>query len=620
MTRTPACRPGRRRSALSRTYVFSHCDLAYATTVHAAQGRTVEIVHALVDGIGHRQWLYVAMSRGWRANYAYCVTGYPRFADAQPGSRPAPELTRARRQAWERAGSCPVPPAVPDRDAATGKEPDADPAEPRRDEIAVLADVLARDGSVLSATETLRSALSDADHLGVLGPVWHDLTRRAQAARFTAALRDALPATLADDALADPACTWLWRSLRQAEATGLDGADVLRQAVGVRSLAGARDVARVLDSRVRRLIANRVPAARMSWADQVPAVEDAEIRRFLAELAQAMDDRTQRIGEHAARTTPAWALRALGKVPADQAERAEWQRRAAVIGGYRELYGHDSQSDPIGPAPALTSPEAWADWHAALAALGKMSGFDLRGLTDAQLLLRRARYQRELAWAPHNVAEELRLARLQSRTAWENAIRADHAASATTDPQATARHQRLATIWQAMHERAVGLAQALSTAQETRREWAALTEPTRRMAVAADLELRRRHPERKLPPLTAAEPESESGDRSAASAWVQETISTGTPTAQPDSRRSEAPSCDSWRRAAAARSAGRRLFPPRCPNNSPGSSTLPGAPRSRLITCGACPRPRARHHGCHPSGLERSRPPRTGGHHPAAHA
>ena len=118
---------------------------------------------------------------------------------------------------------------------------------PAVDPVSVLAGVLARDGSELSATETLERELSRADHLGVLGGIWDDLTRREQHARFEQALRDALPADLARQALDDPACTWLWRTLREAEAAGLDGGQVLRRAVAARSMAGARDVARVLD-------------------------------------------------------------------------------------------------------------------------------------------------------------------------------------------------------------------------------------------------------------------------------------------------------------------------------------------------------------------------------------
>ena len=238
-----------------------------------------------------------------------------------------------------------------------------------------------------------------------------------------------------------------------------------------------------------------------------------------------MDDRARRIGEHAAATRPAWAIQALGDPPADPARQADWQERAARIGAYRELYGHDSQADPIGPAPALTSPEAWADWHTASTALHKVSGIDLRDVPDSRLWLRRARYERELAWAPPHVAEELRLARLQARTAWENATRASHAAEAATDPAIAARQQNLATIWHAMHTRAASLAEELAAAQETRRQWAALTEPTRRMALAADLELRRRHPDAKLAPLTGtADAGPAPADRTDARAWVRQVL------------------------------------------------------------------------------------------------
>ena len=80
-----------------KRYLADHANLAYATTVHAAQGRTVDTAHLLVDGLGDRQGLYVAMSRGRDANHAYCVTDFSRAADTREGSRPAPELDRAQR-------------------------------------------------------------------------------------------------------------------------------------------------------------------------------------------------------------------------------------------------------------------------------------------------------------------------------------------------------------------------------------------------------------------------------------------------------------------------------------------------------------------------------------------
>jgi hypothetical protein len=48
-----------------------------------------------------------------------------------------------------------------------------------------------------------------------------------------------------------------------------------------------------------------------------------------------------------------------------------------------------------------------------------------------------------------------------------------------------------------------------AAAQETRRQWEIVTEPTRRIAIAADLELRRRHPSRQIPPLRPHPAEAE---------------------------------------------------------------------------------------------------------------
>jgi hypothetical protein len=200
------------------------------------------------------------------------------------------------------------------------------------------------------------------------------------------------------------------------------------------------------------------------------------------------------------------------------------------MGAYRELYGYDAPADPIGPEPGRTSPEARADWHTAFAALGKVDGIDLHGLTDDQLWLRRAGYERETAWAPRHVGEELRLARLQARAAWENTIREDHEARAATNSEFADRHDKPAAMWRAMETKATSVASMLGEAQETRRQWEALTEPTRRVAIAADLELRRRDPDRVLAPLRSAEPpagilgELSSPAPPRSEIWVQDTL------------------------------------------------------------------------------------------------
>jgi conjugative relaxase-like TrwC/TraI family protein len=472
-----------------RRYLADHATLAYATTWHAALGRTVATAHVLVDGLGDRQGLYVAMSRGQHANHAYCTTDYPQAADVRRGSSPAPELERVRRLDREHAG---LPAAEPQRD---------DRKQPARDPVSVLAAVLARDGSEMSATETLQRELSRADHLGVLGAIWDDLARQAQAARFEQSLRDILPAGLAEQALDDPACTWLWRTLREAEAAGLDGTEVLQQAAAERNISGARYPARVLDSRIRRMLAGVQPQPPRPWAEQVPDMGSPELDRYMNELAAAMDDRTRRLGEHAADTWPQWAQQPLGPVPDHPVARADWEQRASLVASYRERYGYAHPAEPIGPAPGKTSPEAWTAWQAAIGAISQVDGIDLTGCTDGDLWLRRGTYERETAWAPPHVAEELRIMRKAERDAHVNAIRAEHESRAAKDEQTAARHQQLAGIWQALEAKAAKEAAMFTAVQDTRQHWEAVTETTRRIAIAADIELRRRHPGIQLEPL-----------------------------------------------------------------------------------------------------------------------
>jgi len=54
--------------------------------------------------------------------------------------------------------------------------------------------------------------------------------------------------------------TWLWRTMRAAESAGLDARDVARQALDGRTLEGARDVAAVIDARIRRETGALVPS------------------------------------------------------------------------------------------------------------------------------------------------------------------------------------------------------------------------------------------------------------------------------------------------------------------------------------------------------------------------
>ena len=179
---------------------------------------------------------------------------------------------------------------------------------------------------------------------------------------------------------------WLWRTMRAAELAGLDVGQVLEAAIGERDLAGARDLAAVIDARVRYRIGAVVPAPADPWSAQVPPIADPDRRAFAVQIAAMMDARKDRIGEHAAEYVLPWSVAALGPVPEDPPDRLDWQRRAASIGAWRELSGYGDPRDPIGSEPVAASPDLRAAWQEALAAFGPADGSDLYGMPDGRLL------------------------------------------------------------------------------------------------------------------------------------------------------------------------------------------------------------------------------------------
>jgi hypothetical protein len=72
--------------------------------------------------------------------------------------------------------------------------------------------------------------------------------------------------------LLDHQARWLWRTLRAAELAGLDTAQMLTATIAERDLAGSRDVAAVIDARLRHRLGTAVPLPVGSWSGQVPAI------------------------------------------------------------------------------------------------------------------------------------------------------------------------------------------------------------------------------------------------------------------------------------------------------------------------------------------------------------
>ena len=90
--------PGAALVDLPADYVRQHVELAYATTVHRAQGMTTDTAHVLADSAATREAFYVAMTRGRRSNKAYLVLDPPALKNVDhqltPGSGESEQLTR----------------------------------------------------------------------------------------------------------------------------------------------------------------------------------------------------------------------------------------------------------------------------------------------------------------------------------------------------------------------------------------------------------------------------------------------------------------------------------------------------------------------------------------------
>jgi conjugative relaxase-like TrwC/TraI family protein len=475
---------------------YATADLAYAVTAHSAQGATVSVGLTLVTGAENRQWLYSAMTRGADCNQVFAFTRPRNLPEPQPGTRPAPELARHAQVQRERAGQPPDPRVPPDM------------PEPR-DALAVLADVLQRDGSQQSATSTRRQALADADHLATLNAIWQGETSALTTQRYRSCVAAALPAGHDPAELDTPHATWLWRTLRAAEAAGHNADEVVRRAIDTRSLAGARNLPAVIDARIRHYLGPATPSALRPWSEQVPAC-GGEKQRYLTEIAAAMDDRKTRIGEFAADHSPAWAVTALGRVPSHPLDRLTWEQRAAHVGAYRELYGWDHDTEPIGPEPAGDSPEKRAAWHAAYTAMTRTDQARMSAYPDGTLHRMRATYEAETAWAPPHATAELRQVRaalLDMQTAITRSRAEAEVARRDGDLRRAARHAALLRSAQAAAAFYTHREQLDAKLAEDRAAWEQITAGTRHLAVLADAELRRRHPGIKLEPLVSAEPE-----------------------------------------------------------------------------------------------------------------
>ena len=124
-------------------------------------------------------------------------------------------------------------------------------------------------GAGLSASAVRQRNLANADHLAALHAIWTAETKGARHDRYRELVMAALPPGHRQP-LSHQA-RWLFRTLHAAELAGLDPAEVIGAAVAERDLAGARDIASVLDARIRECVDPLLPQPQGPWAERVPS-------------------------------------------------------------------------------------------------------------------------------------------------------------------------------------------------------------------------------------------------------------------------------------------------------------------------------------------------------------
>ncbi len=443
---------------LPGSYVREHVVLGYASTVHSAQGLTVDTSHTVLTPWSSAASAYVALTRGRECNTAYVATL------TAPPDAPAGEVHQAERRS----------PAALLADVIESTEPDP-AALTAAEESAAAARSLA----------TIGARLADAGEM---------LAHARHAALFDRLTEAGLISTDQRQALAaDPAAPALSQLLRNAELAGHDSERVLADVLTGRSLDGARSVAQVLHHRLSEHLDGQLTPRGDTFADRLPPTTSPTWSRYLQRLADLADDRRRELGAQVAEQTPQWAVEALGPVPADPVAREEWEHRAGIVAAYREWVGWDDPAQPIGPAPRLGAVEARASWHAAWRALGRPEATaEEAELSNGALRVRVRAWEREQTWALAWVGDDLAAtAQAAARYRQDAEIARARAAAATSKAERAAAQQE-ADHATAMADILTEQQRRLELVATARAAWYAHTAATREAAHRARAELARR--------------------------------------------------------------------------------------------------------------------------------
>ncbi|MFI5712940.1 MobF family relaxase [Kribbella sp. NPDC051620] len=453
-TRTPV--PGE-SLVLPAQYVRDHVALGYAATVHSSQGMTVDSSHLVTTQNTSLYALYVAMTRGRANNTAHVVT-----------------------QALA-------------KESEFGQTNDA----VQRSPLSVLRATFDLDDPQLSALQAAAESAAEANRLRTPAELLADGIALATADRTSGWLDELTVSgdlTLAQrSALSteDGAGT-LASLLRQVELAGKDARQVLTDAIRRRSLDGARKLSYVIQDRIKH--AGPFDPDGDTYIDRLPQVDNPQWAAYLADLAREADARTVELGHQVAAEQPQWAVEAFGPPPAaDSAARDEWTTRAGQVAAHREVMGYDAPDDALGRPPKAGQVEAYASWRTAWRALGRPEADHAEAsMSNGQLRVRVRAWQRELAWAPPYVNQELAGTRQNADRERRTATLRTAEAEACNDESTRARMREEAEQAKALAEALDLRAAELQTVDDARAVWLAHTAQTKAAGERAEYELKRR--------------------------------------------------------------------------------------------------------------------------------
>jgi TrwC relaxase/AAA domain len=454
-----SCRTDEPRT-IPAAYVDADLTLAYASTAHGAQGRTVGAGHVLLTPHLDRAGAYVGLTRGRGTNTAWAIT-------------------------------TPV---------------GHDPAQPQPTSRGLLAAAVAADSAAVNARDAAAVDIAAADHelrtnAGTLLDLIENETRIATRARLERALDQLVDLSVLAPEIrtrlgAEQGTEHLSRLLRTHEQAGHEPAAVLREAVeGRRSLQDARDVSHVLATRIGPATAQSDDPA---W--RIPAEIDQAAVDRIAELHRLLDDRRTELGRQVAADPPDWAITTLGELPTDQDKVSAWTESAGVLAAYREATEWADDEQPIGRCPGVHTPEKRAAWGEAYTAAGRPEHRRPEAqLPDGQLHTRVRAAELAQNNAPLAVHEQLRDRRQSADRARRDAAHT----RARGNNEAADKLEQLAETHQASAER-------LNDARNTRNEYLAYYAETLRAGDSARTEL-----------ITRGKNPGEENDRTTASEWLQ---------------------------------------------------------------------------------------------------